>query len=77
MENNLKIGSDIIERVKALENKLLAAFNEQQVIEGDDTETDNPLNSAFREWCKVTVHDHGTRCPDAEEYLALCETLDR
>ena len=76
MENNLKIGSDIIDvrdiigRVETLEDELLAAFNEQQVIEGDDTETDDPLDSAFREWCKVTVHE------DAAEYLALCAILD-
>ncbi len=76
MENNLKIGSDIIDvrdiigRVEALEDELLAVFNEQQVIEGDDTETDDPLDGAFREWCKATVHE------DAAEYLALCEILD-
>jgi len=61
---------DVIERVESLEDVLLAAFNEQQVIECDDTETDDPMDSAFREWCKVTVHE------DAIEYLSLCELLD-
>lgn len=61
---------DVIERVENLEDVLLAAFNEQQVIEGDDTETDDPMDSAFQEWCKVTVHE------DAIEYLSLCELLD-
>lgn len=61
---------DIIERVEELEEELLAAFNEQQVIEDDDTETDDPTDGAFREWCKVTKH------PEASEYLALCEIID-
>lgn len=61
---------DIIESVESIEEGLLAAFNEQQVIEGDDTETDDPTDSAFREWCKVTVHD------DAVEYLQLCKIID-
>ena len=33
---------DLIERYEELETDLLACFNEQQTIEGDDTETDNP-----------------------------------
>lgn len=76
MENNLKLNGeiidvrDVIERVEGLEEDLLAAFNEQQVIEDDDTETDDPTDGAFREWCKVTTHE------DASEYLALCELLD-
>jgi len=61
---------DIIERIETLEDELLAAFNEQQGIEGDDTETDDPTDGAFREWCKVTVHE------DSAEYLALCVIID-
>lgn len=61
---------DIIERVESLEDELLTAFNEQQVIEGHDTETDDPMDSAFQQWCKVTVHE------DAGEYLFLCKVLD-
>lgn len=61
---------DVIERVEKLENELLTVFNEQQVIENDDTETDDPMDSAFREWCNVTVHE------DAREYLSLCNLLD-
>ena len=56
---------DIIERFENIEGDLLAAFNEQQKIEADDTETDNPEDSAFIEWSKQTVHE------DAEEYQQL------
>ena len=61
---------DVIERIEGLEEILLSAFNEQQVIEGDDTETDDPMDGAFREWCKVTLHD------DSVEYLKLCNLID-
>lgn len=48
---------DLIERYEELETDLLACFNEQQTIEGDHTETDNPEDSAFQEWLKVTMHE--------------------
>ena len=60
---------DIIERFENIEDDLLAAFNEQQKIEADDTETDNPEDSAFIEWSKQTVHE------DAEEYQQLADDL--
>jgi len=66
MENN-----KVIKRLKEIEAELLASFNEQQVIEGDDTETNDPNDGAFLEWCKVTVHE------DAEEYLSLRDSIER
>lgn len=60
---------DLIERYEELETALLAAFNEQQTIEGDDTETDNPEDSAFQAWLKVTTHE------DAEEFSLLFDAL--
>jgi hypothetical protein len=61
--------SDMIERYEELETDLLACFNEQQSIENDDTETDDPEDSAFQEWVKVTIHE------DASEFLMLFNTL--
>jgi hypothetical protein len=60
---------DLIERYEELETDLLACFNEQQTIEGDDTETDNPEDSAFQEWLKVTTHE------DALNFLVIYHTL--
>lgn len=60
---------DLIERYEELETDLLACFNEQQTIEGDDTETDNPDDSAFQEWLKVTTHEDGA------EFLLIYRTL--
>ena len=60
---------DLIERYEELETALLACFNEQQTIEGDDTETDNPDDSAFQEWLKVTTHE------DSAEFLVIYQTL--
>jgi hypothetical protein len=60
---------DLIERYEELESGLLACFNEQQTIEGDDTETDNPDDSAFQEWLKVTMHE------DSAEFLLIYRTL--
>ena len=56
---------DIIERFEEIEADLLECFNEQQEIEGDDTQTDNPEDSAFLSWTEQTTHD------DAEEYQQL------
>jgi hypothetical protein len=61
---------DLIERFEEIEADLLACFNEQQEIEGDDTCTDDPEDSAFLEWAKVTAHD------DAEEFNQLLAILD-
>jgi len=60
---------DVIERYEELETELLACFNEQQTIEGDNTETDNPEDSAFQEWLKVTLHE------DSAEFLLIYQTL--
>jgi len=60
---------DVIERYEELETDLLACFNEQQTIEGDNTETDNPEDSAFQEWLKVTLHE------DSAEFLLIYQTL--
>ena len=60
---------DLIERYEELETSLLSAFNEQQAIEGDDTETDNPEDSAFQEWLKVTTHE------EAGEFLFIFNVL--
>lgn len=60
---------DLIEHYEELETELLACFNEQQTIEGDDTETDNPDDSAFQEWLKVTTHE------DALNFLVIYHTL--
>jgi hypothetical protein len=60
---------DLIEHYEELETALLACFNEQQTIEGDDTETDNPEDSAFQEWLKVTTHE------DALNFLVIYHTL--
>ena len=60
---------DLIEHYEELETALLACFNEQQTIEGDDTETDNPDDSAFQEWLKVTTHE------DVLNFLVIYHTL--
>jgi hypothetical protein len=61
---------DIIERFEEVEAGLLACFNEQQEIEGDDTTTDDPEDSAFQEWTKQTKHE------DADEYRELQAILE-
>lgn len=61
---------ELIERFEELEQDLLSCFNEQQQIEGDDTETDNPEDSAFQAWLKVTTHE------DSEEFLSLFNALE-
>jgi hypothetical protein len=60
---------DLIGRFEEIEADLLTAFNEQQEIEGDDTTTDDPEDSAFIEWAAQTTHD------DAEEYLQIKAVL--
>jgi hypothetical protein len=62
---------DIIERYEELELELLDCFNEQQEIEGDDTQTDDPNNALFKEWLKVTVIDA------AQELEELTDTLEK
>jgi hypothetical protein len=38
-------------KIETIEAEMLAAFNEQQVIEGDDDlQTDDPENALFRYW---------------------------
>ena len=61
---------DLIGRFEEIEADLLTAFNEQQEIEGDDTTTDDPEDSAFIEWAAQTTHDN------AEEYTAIKTVLD-
>jgi hypothetical protein len=61
---------DIIERLEEIETDLLEVFNEQQEIEGDDTQTDDAEDSAFIEWTKQTLHE------DAEEYQELKAILE-
>lgn len=61
---------DVIERFEEIEADLLIAFNEQQDIEGDDTNTDDPEDSAFIEWLEFTTHD------DIEEYKEIKVILD-
>jgi hypothetical protein len=60
---------DLIGRFEEIEADLLTTFNEQQEIEGDDTTTDDPEDSAFIEWAAQTTHD------DAEEYLQIKAVL--
>lgn len=60
---------DLIEHYEELETELLACLNEQQTLEGDDTETDNPDDSAFQEWLKVTTHEN------ALNFLVIYHTL--
>lgn len=61
---------DVIERYEELENDLLACFNEQQEIEGDNTTTDDSENALFNEWLKVTTHQ------GVEEFKNLKTLLD-
>lgn len=61
---------DLIERLEEIETALLECFNEQQEIEGDDTTTDNPEDSAFLAWATQTTHD------DAEEFLQIKTILE-
>lgn len=48
--------------VQELEAELLAAFNEQQVIEGDDDlQTTDPENGLFQHWLSQRNDEHSTK----------------
>ncbi len=61
---------DVIERFEEIEADLLIAFNEQQDIEGDNTNTDDPEDSSFIEWLGFATHE------DIEEYKEIKIILD-
>lgn len=63
---------DIIAHFEGLETALLERFNEQQVMEGDDTETDDVESAHFINWLAQARADD----EEAEEYFLLKKLLE-